>query len=128
MSVAKSGLLSRYTGTVVDELEKESWFSAYLEMSDKDGKSMDFLGYQSIHHDKRFMKVFGDICNTIRQYLNTLNVDTTILDINITKTWFNVKTNSSNLSISSAFRPLTGKSLSSSGKRSLNWLLSVTSP
>ena len=80
----------------VDELEKESWFSAYLEMSDKDGKSMDFLGYQSIHHDKRFMKVFGDICNTIREYLNTLNVDTTILDINITKTWFNVKTNSSN--------------------------------
>ena len=52
----------------VDELEKESWFSTYLEMSDKDGKSMDFLGYQSIHHDKRFMKVFGDICNTCLLY------------------------------------------------------------
>ena len=38
----------------VDELEKESWFSAYLEMSDEDGKSMDYLGYQSIHHDHSF--------------------------------------------------------------------------
>ena len=75
----------------VDELEKESWFSAYLEMSDEDGKSMDYLGYQSIHHDKRFMKVFSDVADTIRNHLKTLGVDIEIIDIHITKSWFNVK-------------------------------------
>lgn len=80
----------------VDELEKESWFSAYHEMSNEEGKSMDFIGYQSIHHDKRFIKVFTDIADTIREYLNTLHVKQDIIDINITKSWFNVKTESRN--------------------------------
>lgn len=80
----------------VNELEKDKWFSAYLEMSDKEGKSMDFLGYQSIHHDKRFTEVFTDIANAIRAYLETLRIKMDILDINITKSWFNIKTSSSN--------------------------------
>ncbi len=79
----------------VDELEKESWFSAYLEMSNEDGKSMDFLGYQSIHHDKRFIKVFSDIATTVRKYLDAMNIKKDI-DINITKSWFNIKTVSGN--------------------------------
>ena len=75
----------------VDELEKESWFSAYLEHSNKDGKSQDYLGYQTVHHDKRFIKVFSDIANIIRNHLTTLGVDTNIIDVNITKAFFNVK-------------------------------------
>ena len=75
----------------VDELEKESWFSAYLENSNKDGKSQDYLGYQTVHHDKRFIKVFSDIANIIRNHLTTLGVDINIIDVNITKAFFNVK-------------------------------------
>ncbi len=80
----------------VDELEKESWFSSYLEQSNKDGKSQDCLGFQSVHHDKRFMKVFSDIANTIRNHLNTLGIDTNKIDINITKSFFNVTKNNGN--------------------------------
>ena len=75
----------------VDEVEKESWFSAYQEMSNTDGESMDYIGYQSIHHDKRFMKVYSDIASVIRDYLKCLNI-TKDLNINITKSWFNIKT------------------------------------
>ena len=75
----------------VDELEKESWFSAYLEQSNEDGKSNENTGHQSVHHDKRFMKVFSDIANTIRDHLTTLAIDTNEIEIIITKSFFNVK-------------------------------------
>ncbi len=75
----------------VDELEKESWFSAYLEQSDKDGKSNEFTGHQSVHHDIRFKKVFSDIADTIRNHLKTLGVDTSMIEVYIQKSFFNVK-------------------------------------
>ena len=33
----------------VAQQEKTDWFNAYLENSNEDGISMDFLGYQSFH-------------------------------------------------------------------------------
>ena len=75
----------------VDELEKESWFSAYLEQSEEDGKSNENTGHQSVHHDIRFTKVFSDVADTIRNHLTTLGVDKSMIDINITKSFFNVK-------------------------------------
>ena len=80
----------------VDELEKESWFSAYLEQSDKDGISNEFTGHQSVHHDIRFKKVFSDIADTIRNHLKTLSVDTSMIEVYIQKSFFNVKTNNGN--------------------------------
>jgi len=75
----------------VDELEKESWFSAYLDMSDGKGNSNEYTGHKSIHHDIRFTKVFSDIADTIRNHLTTLGVDTSMIEVNITKSFFNVK-------------------------------------
>ena len=80
----------------VDELEKESWFSAYLEQSDKDGKSNEFTGHQSVHHDIRFKKVFSDIANTIRNHLKTLGVDTSMIEVYIQKSFFNVRKHNGN--------------------------------
>jgi len=80
----------------VDELEKESWFSAYLEQSNEYGSSNENTGHQSVHHDKRFMKVFSDIANTIRNHLTTLAIDTNEVEVIITKSFFNVKKNHGN--------------------------------
>ena len=80
----------------VDELEKESWFSAYLEQSDKDGNSNEFTGHQSVHHDIRFKKVFSDIADTIRNHLTTLSVDTSMIEVYIQKSFFNVRKHNGN--------------------------------
>ena len=72
----------------VDELEKESWFSAYLDMSDGKGNSNEYTGHKSVHHDIRFTKVFSDIADTIRNHLTTLGVDTSMIEVNITKSFF----------------------------------------
>ena len=80
----------------VDELEKESWFSAYLEQSDKDGVSNESTGHQSVHHDIRFKRVFSDIADTIRKHLTTLGVDTNMIEVYIQKSFFNVKKNNGN--------------------------------
>lgn len=74
----------------VDELEKESWFSAYLEQSNKDGVSNESTGHQSVHHDIRFKKVFSDIADTIRKHLTTLSVDTSMIEVYIQKSFFNI--------------------------------------
>ena len=42
----------------VDELEKESWFSAYLEQSSEDGKSNENTGHQVFIMIKDFGKYF----------------------------------------------------------------------
>ena len=80
----------------VDELEKESWFSAYLEQSNKDGVSNESTGHQSVHHDIRFKRVFSDIADTIRKHLTTLGVDTNMIEVYIQKSFFNVKKNNGN--------------------------------
>ena len=80
----------------VDELEKESWFSVYLENQDKNGISNEFTGHQSIHHDIRFKKVFSDIADTIRNHLTTLSVDTSMIEVYIQKSFFNVRKHNGN--------------------------------
>ena len=80
----------------VDELEKESWFSVYLENQDKNGVSNEFTGHQSVHHDIRFKKVFSDIANTIRNHLKTLGVDTSMIEVYIQKSFFNVRKHNGN--------------------------------
>jgi len=80
----------------VDELEKESWFSVYLENQDKNGVSNEFTGHQSVHHDIRFKKVFSDIADTIRNHLKTLGVDTSMIEVYIQKSFFNVRKHNGN--------------------------------
>ena len=41
----------------VSEKEKIDWFDSYLENSNENGESMDYLGFVSMHHDPRFETV-----------------------------------------------------------------------
>ena len=77
----------------VSEKEKIDWFDSYLENSNENGESMDYLGFVSMHHDPRFEMVFYDIANTVKEHLESLGIDSTTICVNITKSWFNVNTN-----------------------------------
>ena len=77
----------------VSEKEKIDWFDSYLENSNENGESMDYLGFVSMHHDPRFEMVFYDIANAVKKYLESLGIDSTKICVNITKSWFNVSNN-----------------------------------
>lgn len=77
----------------VSEKEKIDWFDSYLENSNENGESMDYLGFVSMHHDPRFEMVFYDIANAVKKHLESLGIDSTTICVNITKSWFNVNTN-----------------------------------
>ena len=76
----------------VSEKEKINWFDSYLENSNENGESMDYLGFVSMHHDPRFEMVFYDIANAVKKHLESLGIDSTTICVNITKSWFNVNT------------------------------------
>jgi len=80
----------------VTQQEKTDWFNAYLENSNEDGISMDFLGYQSFHKLPQFENIFKDIIINVNNYLDSLSIDKSNLQLYITKSWVNVKTTSGN--------------------------------
>ena len=77
---------------IADQAEKNNWFSAYLEYSNSEGQSMDFLGFNLVHRDVRFFKAFSYIADVLRDHLLSLSVDLNKISIYMTKAWFNVST------------------------------------
>lgn len=80
----------------VSEQEKINWFESYLNNCDETGKTMDYLGYQNFHQMPIFEDVYNDIIKEVKKYLDCLNVDHSKLDLNITKSWLNVKRETGN--------------------------------
>ena len=76
----------------VSQNEKDIWFETYIKNSDPEtGKSHDFLGYETIHHNQKLEFFFKDkLMPTVRGYLISLNIDPKFFDIHVTKTFFNV--------------------------------------
>ena len=75
----------------VSEKEKIDWFDSYLENSNENGESMDYLGFVSMHHDPRFEMVFYDIANAVKKHLESLGIDSTTICVNITKSWLSTR-------------------------------------
>lgn len=75
----------------VSEEEKNAWFDAYLKHSNEDGKTHDFLGFETVHHEKSLEFFFKDkLMPTVHQYLASLHIDKNLFDVHVTKTFFNV--------------------------------------
>lgn len=74
----------------VTEEEKNLWFNLYLENSDEEGRSMDFLGFSEIHNSPELNLFVHRIGIAVRNYLEHLSVEHEKLQINLVKTWFNV--------------------------------------
>lgn len=71
--------------------EKNVWFDLYLEHSTADGRSHDFLGFEDIHHEPTVEFFYKDILMpAVQEYLTALKVDTSNMDIFVTKSFFNV--------------------------------------
>ena len=79
------------TESVVSELEKDLWFKLYLKHSASDGRSHDFLGFETVQTDELFHDLF---MNRLKQgvdgYLKHLNISRDNLDVQLTKCFFNV--------------------------------------
>lgn len=71
--------------------EKNLWYDAYLKHSNNLGKTHDFLGYETVHHEESLKFFFVDkLKPTISEYLKSLHLNPDFFDIHVTKTFFNV--------------------------------------
>jgi hypothetical protein len=75
----------------VSDNEKLLWFDAYLKNSNKEGKTHDFLGYETVHHEETLSFFFKDkLVPSVKEYMVALGLDAEFFDIHLTKTFFNV--------------------------------------
>lgn len=80
----------------VDWKEKEAWFDLYLKHSNEQGKSHDFLGYESIHQEPSVENFFTDtLQKALNQYFASLKLNKDNFDVYVTKAFFNVTTKQS---------------------------------
>jgi hypothetical protein len=83
----------------VSTSEKEKWFELYLKNSNTEGVSQDFLGFEDIQTNTVFEDLFMNKLRVgINEYFKSLSIDTTKLDVHLTKCFFNV-TNQSSIDI-----------------------------
>lgn len=75
----------------VSDKEKNAWFDLYLKNSNSDGKSQDFLGFEDVHNDETFYNLLiPKLKEGVNEYLKCLSINADILDIQLTKCFFNV--------------------------------------
>jgi|TARA_B110000305_G_C19146380_1_gene495955 hypothetical protein len=71
--------------------EKQCWFDLYLKHSDSDGKSHDFVGFESLQTDFNFCDIFMNKLKAgVDEYFKYLNLSLDKLDVQLTKAFFNV--------------------------------------
>lgn len=66
------------------DIIKESWDDHCL-----DGNATDIYSSYSLHLDVRYEELFKKLNETVENFLNILEMDSDIFDINFTKSWFN---------------------------------------
>ena len=75
----------------VSDEEKSLWYDAYLKHCDERGKTHDFLGFETVHHEESLSFFFSNkLLPTVNEYLKTLHIDPEFYDVHVTKTFFNV--------------------------------------
>lgn len=75
----------------VSENEKDIWFDLFLKYSNDEGCSQDYLGFENIQNDPLFENLFMQkLKDSIDEYFKCLSLNTTTLDIFLTKCFFNV--------------------------------------
>ena len=57
---------------------------------DKNVLSDESTGHVAIHHDPNFYHLFCFIQNCVKQYMNLLDINTELFEINFVKSWFNI--------------------------------------
>ena len=75
----------------VSEEEKDRWFDLYLTHSNDEGKSHDFWGFEKVQTDERFHDLFMDrLRKGVDAYFDALSINTSKIDVQLTKCFFNV--------------------------------------
>lgn len=56
-----------------------------------EGYSNEFTNHVNIHHEENFAPYFMFAIKCVEQYLDRLHIDKDLFDINVTKTWMNIR-------------------------------------
>lgn len=69
---------------------KETLFTHGLKHFNESGFSNERTGHVCIHHEPEFSELYGFLTTCVKEYLQSLNVDPELFEINVVKSWFNV--------------------------------------
>jgi hypothetical protein len=72
---------------------KETFYDNAFKHINNKGFSGERAGYVAIHHEPEFESLYKFLSGCVKQYLEGLNVDAKIFDINFVKSWFNILRN-----------------------------------
>lgn len=61
-----------------------------LQHVDRDGRSSVDTGHVTIHHDPLYEPIFSAATDLAKKYCEVMQVDPSLFDFNIVKTWFNI--------------------------------------
>ena len=69
---------------------KEVVFGSVNDHLSEDGYSHELTGHLTLHHDVRYAGLFRFATKSAMEYVACLNVDPSIYDFNVVKSWFNI--------------------------------------
>lgn len=78
------------TQRTVTMTEKLKWFNVIMANMNGEGKTHDYLGYQTLHHHEEVADVYKDISDVVYKHLSALGLRTYNIDVNITKSFANL--------------------------------------
>ena len=61
-----------------------------IKYLDKHGFSNESTGHVTIHHEPKFKNFYTFVSDSLKEYIQTLNVDPERFDLNLVKSWFNI--------------------------------------
>jgi len=77
--------------------EKDKFKQLFVEnifkYTTQEGYSNEYSGHVTLHHEKNFENLFKFASEAVETYIERLHIDTYKFDINIVKTWMNIKKN-----------------------------------
>jgi hypothetical protein len=75
---------------------KKTILNTILNHVDKDGQSNVVTGHVNIHHEPLYRPIFDAATDLAKQYCSVMQVDPSLFDFNIVKSWFNILRNGGN--------------------------------
>ena len=72
---------------------KNIFYDNAFKHIDNKGFSGERTGYVTIHHEPEFESLYKFLSKCVEQYLERLNIDVKLFDINFVKSWFNILKN-----------------------------------
>lgn len=77
------------------ELFKPVFYEHIFKYMTPEGYSNEMTNHVNIHHEPAFEPFFHFAVDCVKKYTETLHIDNSLFDFNVTKTWMNIKKDNS---------------------------------